>query len=171
MEQAGSKSRKSPIKAELDVGQTSAGARVALVGVGHELRGDDVAGLLVVRAADRHLPARDDLLIIEAGSAPESFTGPLRRFAPDVVLLIDAADLGGPPGTVIWIDPGAVGGAGASTHTLPLHVFASYLETTIGCAVGIIGIQPASLAFDAPVSATVQAAVTAVVDGLAAELF
>jgi hydrogenase maturation protease HycI len=168
MEQAGSKSRKDQTRA--DPKQSSPSARVALVGIGQELRGDDVAGLLVVRAAGRSLPARDDLLIIEAASAPESFTGPLRRFAPDVVLLIDAADLGGPPGTVTWIDPGAVGGIGASTHTLPLHVFASYLETTIGCAVGIIGIQPASLAFDVPVSTAVHAAVSAVVDGLAAEL-
>jgi hydrogenase 3 maturation protease len=168
MEQAGSKSRRNRTRAEAK--QHPAGARVALVGIGQELRGDDVAGLLVVRAATRSLPIRDDLLIIEAASAPESFTGPLRRFAPDVVLLIDAADLGGPPGTVTWIDPGTVGGVGASTHTLPLHVFASYLETTIGCAVGIIGIQPASLAFDAPVSTAVQAAVSAVVDGLAAEL-
>ncbi|MBN2303967.1 MAG: hydrogenase 3 maturation endopeptidase HyCI, partial [Anaerolineae bacterium] len=72
--------------------------RVALVGIGHELNGDDAAGLAVVRALLPLAEGRDRVSLIDAGPAPENCTGPLRAFAPDLVLLIDAAQMGEEPG-------------------------------------------------------------------------
>ena len=40
---------------------------------------------------------------MEAGPAPENFTGPLRRFRPDLVLLVDAAQMDAEPGTIGWL--------------------------------------------------------------------
>lgn len=150
--------------------QRSDTPRVAVVGVGHDLSGDDAAGLATVRALETALEPHDRLLLVVAGPAPENASGLLRRFAPDLVLLIDAAQMGEPPGAVCWLDWQELTGVSASTHTLPLHLLARYLMTELGCAVSLIGIQPAANAIDAPLSPDVQDAVEAVAAGIAAAL-
>ena len=153
--------------------------RVAIVGIGHELRGDDAAGINVARALQSTVGAirpgtvRQDkcelpLLIIDAGAAPENFTGQLRRFDPDLVLLIDAAQLDEAPGTIRWLDWQETSGLSASTHTLPPHVLAEYLVNELDCEVALIGIQPQGNEFDAPLSPPVQQAVDEIVRTLKA---
>lgn len=109
------------------------------------------------------------LHIIAAGTAPEAFTGRLRRFDPDLVLMIDAAQMDQPPGTIRWIEWRDTIGLSASTHTLPLNVIAQYLVTELRCDVAVIGIQPCANAFDAPLSSEVRRAVEEVVHGLMQE--
>src|SRR5512147_1394215 len=117
-------------------------ARVAILGIGNELSGDDGAGVRVVRELAARLPATPGVLLIDGGVAPENFTGPLRRFQPDLVLEIDAALLDEPPGTTRAIDWREADGLSASTHTLPPSVLASYLVSELKCDVRLIGIQP-----------------------------
>lgn len=150
--------------------QRSDALRVAIVGVGHELNGDDAAGLAVVRALKSALPPVDRVLIVDAGPAPENTTGLLRRFAPDLVLLIDAAQMDEPPGSIRWLDWQETTGVSASTHTLPLHMLARYLVEEFCCEVALLGIQPAANLVDAPLSPVVQDAVDAVAAGMAAAL-
>src|SRR5512135_3260488 len=73
-------------------------ARLALVGIGNLLRGDDAAGILIARALARR-PAlqKPNLLVLDSGGLPENFSGVLRRFQPDAILFIDAAELGAAP--------------------------------------------------------------------------
>lgn len=149
---------------------------MAVVGIGQELRGDDAAGVLVARrlaALTRQLPGTErqkshgavafpapcDFLIVEAAHAPENCTGALRRFAPDLVLLVDAAEMGEAPGTIRWLAWQETSGLGASTHTLPPYLLARFLVASLGCEVALLGIQPAQNEFDAPLSAPVAAAV------------
>lgn len=153
--------------------------RVAVVGIGHELRGDDAVGLAVARrllsprrirqplpgpptlrrsdASERSEAVRSpgavgEWLTLVGGSAPENCTGTLRRFGPDLVVLVDAADLEARPGTIQWLEPAQIGGLSVSTHTLPLCVLATYLAAEIGCQVVILAIQPASNDIGAPLS-------------------
>ncbi|MBN1668375.1 MAG: hydrogenase 3 maturation endopeptidase HyCI [Anaerolineales bacterium] len=129
-------------------------ARVALLGIGSELRGDDRAGVWL---ADRLLEHQHPhLLVIPAGLAPENFTGNLRAFKPQLVILADAAELEQPPGSVRFLDWQQTGGISASTHTLPLHLLAGYLQTELGCQVSLLAIQPAQTGFDQPLSVPVQ---------------
>jgi hydrogenase maturation protease HycI len=148
----------------------SARARVAVVGVGNELRGDDGAGPMVARLLAEAVGGQDGLLIVDGGSAPENSSGLLRRFAPDLVLLVDAAEAGDSPGAVRWIDCAAAGGGGPTTHTLPLRLLSAYLHAELGCRVVLLGIQPADLSLDAPLSGPVRAAVDTVAQALAAAL-
>ena len=108
--------------------------------------------------------------MIDAGVAPENVTGRLRALQPDLVLIVDAAQLGQPPGTVEWFESEAIAGCSASTHSLPLHVFAGYLESEIGARVAMIGIQPESLEFGAALSRPVKRSVRQVVQGLRSAL-
>lgn len=148
----------------------SSAPRVAVVGVGHELNGDDAAGIAVARSL-AGLPApHNRLLVIDAGPAPENTTGLLRRFGPDLVLLVDAAQMGEPPGAIRWLDWRETDGISASTHTLPLHLLARYLVTELGCDVALLGIQPAANTLDAPLSPAVSRAVASIVADLSAAL-
>lgn len=145
-------------------------ARIVLLGVGHELRGDDAVGVLIARELSDKLPPNDDWLIVDAGPMPENHTGALRRFDPDVVILIDAALMNQEPGTVDWIDWHAITGMSSSTHTLPLHVFARYVQDEFACEVIVIGIQPTSNVMFATLSEPVQTAAQTVVVGITESL-
>jgi hydrogenase 3 maturation protease len=142
--------------------------RVAVLGIGNVMRSDDAAGVLVARLLSQRecAAAIDRLLIIEAGHAPENKTAELRTFAPDLVLLIDAAELGREPGTVEWISEEDIDGMSASTHSLPLSMLAKYLTLELGCQVNLLGIQPASNEVGETVSAEVLRAVEQVAMGL-----
>lgn len=142
--------------------------RVAVVGVGHELDGDDVAGVAVARELATYAAACDHLLVIDAGPAPENVTGALRHFDPDLIVFVDAAHLGETPGTVEWLPWQQTEGLSASSHTLPLHMVAKYLESELGATVALIGIQPADISQGAPVSEAVRIAVAEVTAGIVA---
>lgn len=116
-----------------------------MVGIGNELNGDDAAGIAVVRALESELKTHaqtPSVCIVQAGTVPENFTGTLRRFHPDLVILVDAAQMDSVPGTIRWYDSESAAGFSASTHTLPLNLFALYLQSEIGCEVKLLGIQP-----------------------------
>jgi len=142
--------------------------RISVLGVGNPFRSDDGAGVLVARRLACRECALDTghLLIIEAGHAPENTTGELRRFAPDLVLIIDAADMGEKPGTVKWIPEEAIDGMSASTHSLPLSLLARYLTLELNCTVALLGIQPTSNTIGDDISSEVAQAVQEIVDEL-----
>ena len=83
------------LKAELqNLNTTERPARLAVLGIGHELCGDDAVGTRFAAMLRALLPNEPRLLAVEAGPAPENFTGSLRRFDPSLILMIDAAAIG-----------------------------------------------------------------------------
>ena len=140
--------------------------RVAILGIGNDMNGDDGAGVCAVRDLAARMPALQGVLLIDAGTAPESYTGPLRRFEPDLVIEIDAADQHLEAGATSWIDWREADGLSASTHTLPPSVLAEFLTTDLGCPIQIIGVQPAALDMGRGLSPAVGAAVQELADEL-----
>lgn len=137
--------------------------RIAILSVGSDLRADDAAGPLMAAKLSslENKPAfRTRLKIILGGNAPENFTGVIRGFNPDHIIVLDAADSGKAPGTIFSVRPQEVGGLSFSTHQLPLKLMIQYLQESLTCAVTIVGIQPGSLDFGGPVSAPVKRSVT-----------
>ena len=115
--------------------------RLAVLGVGSELRGDDFAG---VRVAQRLIAwgrrARvDHLAAFEGCAAPENLTGVIASFRPSHVLLVDAAHLGIDAGEVRMIHPDKVAGVSFSTHMLPAPIVLDYLTRACGCATLVVG--------------------------------
>jgi len=137
--------------------------KVALVGVGNELNGDDGAGnrVAVKLSALSNFPTL--FLSINAGNLPENASSVLRRFQPDLVILVDAADFDGEPGEIRWLEAEQIGGMSASTHTLPLSILGRYIETELDCKVEYLGIQPEQLKFDSELSPSVIQAVDEIV--------
>jgi hydrogenase 3 maturation protease len=122
---------------------TEAGLRLAVLGIGNEVWGDDAAGCRAARLVQRRLSLNspERFLIIDAGPAPENFSGVLRKFRPDFVLLIDAVRPGGSPAGVRWIEMADIEGVSALTHGLPLTVMAQFLTVELGAACGLLGIE------------------------------
>jgi hydrogenase 3 maturation protease len=137
--------------------------RVAVVGVGHELRGDDAAGLAVARALQAALAGDERVLVIDAGPVPENYVGPLRRFQPDVVVLVDAAQMGEEAGVIRWLSWQETDGLSASTHTLSPRLLAQFLISELSCEVALLGVQPNNNAIDDPLSSEVVGAVDEIV--------
>jgi hydrogenase 3 maturation protease len=158
------KSWQERLRAELQqLSETRPLARLAVIGIGHELCGDDAVGVHIASRLHSLLPDDERLLAVEAGPAPENFTGVLRRYKPDLILMIDAAVLDDLPGTVRWLDWKQADGFSASTHTLPIHLVASYLSEELHCEVALIGIQPEQTFADVPLTPLVRKAARKIV--------
>lgn len=132
--------------------------RIACLGVGNELNGDDAAGVLVLRLLLQQQPP-EHCLLLETGPAPENFTAPIIRFAPDWVLVVDAAHMQARPGQIAYVGQEAVDGMSAFTHGLPLSMLGKYLAAETGCVFGLLGIQTLQTGFGAPLCAAVERAV------------
>lgn len=150
--------------------KTNSPLRVAVIGIGHELLGDDAAGITIVRRLIPRLNGINHLLILDGGVAPENQTGTLRRFVPNLVLLIDAAQMDETSGVIRWLSSQNISGLSASTHTLPLDVIAQYLQSELDCEVWLIGIQPAQMIIGAELSPTVKQSISDIVEVLADSL-
>ncbi len=140
--------------------------RLAFVGIGHELCGDDAVGVRIAELLRPLVAGDENVLVVVAGPAPENFTSVLRRFRPDLVVMLDSALMDEQPGAIRWLDWQETEGISASTHTLPLHIFASYLIAELGCSLALIGIQPGQTFADAPLTPPIQAAAESVVAAL-----
>jgi hydrogenase 3 maturation protease len=113
---------------------------LAIVGIGEELIPPDRPGMYVARELEKEdLPG---VRVFCAGTVPESITGPLRRYRPGHVLLIDAADTGARPGTFAVIGPDRIPATLLSTHVLPLPVVMDFIRRDLGVDVTLLGIQP-----------------------------
>ena len=101
----------------------TAGEKLAILGIGSELRGDDGAGILVVEKLQKSLSKlkkRPAVKIFVGGTAPENLTGEIKRYKPSHIIIVDTADFKERPGTVIILAPGDVGsGVSFSTHKMP----------------------------------------------------
>lgn len=143
--------------------------RVAVIGIGSDLRGDDAAGVEVVRRLKQRVRS-PRVMLLEAGVAPENFTSRIKDFRPSLVIIVDTADFGGEPGEVILAEARAITGVSISTHTMPLSLLAEYLNEETGAKVFLLGIQPKRVGFGARMSREVERALGKLVNAFAESL-
>lgn len=135
--------------------------KLAVVGVGNEMRGDDAVGCYVAR----RLEGVEGILVIEAGDVPENYIGLLCEYKPECIVFVDAVDVGADVGSVVIAGADELSSfAVVSTHGMPLKLLSGYLRREIGAEVMLIGIQVGKTAFNAPMSKEVREAAEAVVE-------
>jgi len=133
------------------------GRRCLVVGIGNPLRGDDGAA----QALLRRLEGAVDAALLDAEEVPESHLGRIVEARPEVVLLVDAVDLGSQPGGVALLTRGRLPAGGFSTHRPPLSVLMFFIEQETGAEVLLLGIQPKQVEFGAGLSPEVEKTVEA----------
>jgi len=132
--------------------------RLAVLGVGSELRGDDIAGMIVAREILNLAKESDSLKVFLGETAPENLTGEIKKYKPTHLLIIDAGDMGKEPGSVALITPEEeIFGATFSTHKLPIKVLVKYLNESFPCKTFVLIIQPKDIGFGKDPSSEVKA--------------
>ena len=117
-----------------------------VLGIGNRLGGDDAAGTLVVDILNQRqyrakaLPS-NEIIAIDASTAPESYTSVIRQHRPELLILVDAADMDLPPGTLRIITPEKISILSFSTHHMPLSMFIAYVKEFCGNVL-LVGVQP-----------------------------
>ena len=107
-----------------------------LLGIGNPLNGDDGVGIYV---AERF--RKDDWIPLACGTAPENFTGIIRKTRPSCLVLIDAAAMGISPGEYRIIPRDKIEDVSIGTHQLPLSFLIDFLSDAAS-RILFIGIQP-----------------------------
>ena len=136
--------------------------RVAVLGIGSELSGDDAVGTMIakeLKAAHIKKKKTKSVKVFLGQTAPENLTGEIKKFKPTHLVIIDAVDFEGQAGAVKIIDTDKEMGPSFSTHKMPVHIIKDYLCNSIGCETIIIGIQPQSYDFFCSLSDKIQQSV------------
>jgi len=138
--------------------------KVVILGVGNTLMGDDAAGPLVCE----RMAGRSSAVVIDAGTVPENYIAPIRRAAPDVLLVVDAVDFGGVLGQIRVFDPAEICAFAFGTHALSFHLFLDKLQRERPIDVRLIGIQAGPRELGGRVSPAVHRAIEMLAAGLEA---
>mgnify|MGYP002395019990 CR=1 FL=1 len=122
------------------------------------MRGDDGFGPAVVDEL-RGLPG---CVLIDAGTTPENHSGPIVRAQPDLVVILDAAEMGETSGTLkLFQDARTASTVSAGTHSMSLDMLATYLQERTGAKTALLVAQPENVDFGAKMSHRVKEAVSA----------
>jgi hydrogenase maturation protease HycI len=131
--------------------------RIALVGVGSELRGDDAAGILVAREFLKN--KIKSLKVFLGETAPENITGQIKKYKPTHIIIVDSADMKERPGKVKLFEVDQIAGITFSTHQLSLKMMVDYLSNFFKFDCVVLGIQPKCIQFGSEISKEVLKAV------------
>lgn len=107
-----------------------------ILGVGNDIRGDDAVGELVAREFDS-----EGWETVDCGSVPENHITLIEEDEYDLVVIIDAADMGLEPGEIRIVPKEHLGVFTMSTHALPLSTVMDFLDRKVN-DVYLVGIQP-----------------------------
>ncbi len=138
--------------------------KVAILGVGSELRSDDAAGVLAAQQIKKisrpKKKSAPQVKVFIGETAPENLTGEIKKFEPSHLIIIDSADINTKPGQIKIINPEKVAGTSFCTHSLPIKVMIDYLrQSSPNLKVIVIGIQPQTIVVGSNVSKEVSQAV------------
>ncbi len=129
--------------------------QIVFVGLGNETRGDDAAGLLFLRELKKRMDFHASHFI-EAKTNPENYLERILELHPELVVFIDAADVGKEPGDMGWIDKNDLDSARISTHAFNITMVEEYLKANQSLEVKYFGIRPESKSMGHAVSDTVK---------------
>jgi hydrogenase maturation protease len=149
-------------------------ARVAVIGIGNVLAGDDAVGPHVVRVLEARYELPDGVEVIDAGTPGYDLTAFL--VGQDAVVLVDAVKARGTPGELRTYDKAALVEKkpilAISPHEPGVRealLNADFMGVTPP-VVRLVGVVPSATATGIGLSAEVRAAVQGAVDAVAREL-
>ena len=130
--------------------------KVALVGIGHPLRGDDHVGSYVTKEIIKANCCRspDRVYVFDAEDNVERVISRISRIHPRYVIFIDACEMGLKPTETKLMPVDETSYPFFTTHGIPLKVLADQL--LMGCKVWVLAIQPKDTGFGEGLSPEIQ---------------
>ena len=116
--------------------------KTVILCIGNREGGDDAVGPYIADKLMKY--GSKNLIIIDAGIAPENFTGVVKNHKPDRLIIIDAIEMELNPGEIRKVPPNRIGVMHVSTHGIPLSVLIKYFSQYID-SITLLGIQPAQM--------------------------
>jgi hydrogenase 3 maturation protease len=149
-----------------DLRQRVQNKNILILGVGNQMRADDGVGPLMIK----RLQGKVHVPLLDAGDVPENYLGPIERAHADLVLVIDAADLGAHPGDLSLLGRDQLSEIGLSTHSSNLSLVFEALPANSRPEVLLLVVQPESTEFGGEPSPAVMTTMD-ILEGLLTELF
>ena len=110
-----------------------------LIGIGNVLKGDDGIGCYIAKNFKEK-----NWLNLDCGTAPENFTSVIRKNKPEILVIVDAADMDINEGGLRVVPEEKIENIGISTHNMPLSFLINYLKDSARKII-FIGVQPKTI--------------------------
>jgi hydrogenase 3 maturation protease len=107
--------------------------------IGNREGGDDSVGPYIADILKKE--NLNEIKVINAGTIPENYTGTVKKYKPENLVIIDAIDMNLKPAEIRIVPKEKIGVMHISTHGIPLSVLINYLEKYVN-NIFLVGIQP-----------------------------
>ena len=123
------------------------------------MRGDDAIGPMIAGKLKKIFKKTPDLMVINAETVPENYTGTIRKENPSHIIFIDAVEMKSNPGHIRLVQREEIADYSISTHAMPISFMIKYLESFTDARMLLIGIQPKNMEMNNSISDEVQESV------------
>jgi len=137
-------------------GIKSSKRKVQIWGIGNMLLGDDAVGPMI----------SIQLGGIDCGTTPENYISKLRKDKPEILIIIDAAEMGLKAGSVRVLKFDEISGEIVTSHGIPISILLEQFHKSKTIDIFFIGIQPKQTNLGEPLSDEVKAAAEFILESL-----
>ena len=120
------------------------------------MRGDDALGPLIAENLAELFIEQQELMVINAETVPENYTGLIRKEIPSHIIFIDAVEMKMNPGHIRLVQSDEIADYSISTHAMPLSFMIKYLKSFTDASMLLIGIQPKNMEMSNTISEEVK---------------
>jgi len=118
--------------------------KILFVGIGNVLKSDDGVGVYICNNIKNHA----NILSLTVETGIENYIGKINTLKPDILVLLDCADLRSPAGTFKILEVNQVQDLTFNTHNISLRRLSDFFEMPVY----ILGIQPEKVDFGENIS-------------------
>jgi len=130
--------------------------KIIFLCIGNDMRGDDALGPLIAENLAELFIEQQELVVINAETVPENYTGLIRKEIPSHIIFIDAVEMKMNPGHIRLVQSDEIADYSISTHAMPLSFMIKYLKSFTDANMLLIGIQPKNMEMSHTISEEVK---------------
>jgi len=130
--------------------------KIIFLCIGNDMRGDDALGPLIAENLAELFIEQQELVVINAETVPENYTGLIRKEIPSHIIFIDAVEMKMNPGHIRLVQSDEIADYSISTHAMPLSFMIKYLKSFTDASMLLIGIQPKNMEMSNTISEEVK---------------
>jgi hydrogenase maturation protease len=118
--------------------------KILFAGIGNVLKRDDGAGVYICNK----IYQRGNISSLSVEVSIENYIGKINSLNPDILVIIDCVDIGGPPGNIRLMPVSDIMDMTFNTHNISLNRISEFFRAEVM----ILGIQPESVDFGENIS-------------------